>query len=365
MKRENRVAEIFQDEELLRKIIDFIPCPFGISQGEPVDEDILYLNRAFREELGYGYSELPTAREWFNTLYPDPEYRQKVLKDWYDKVEKVRQGGGESVTAIAKLRLKNGEDKWFEINASLLDKYFVVAFKDIDEVYKKKEELQRRNDFKDRILSVLTHDLRAPLAQLGALAELMSVADFSPEQMDGFCKKITNEVKSVSDFINNTAHWASANFGYLNIRKESFDAGELFDEMIKYYGAVAETKNVNLSLNVKPPSVLSTDKEVLRIILRNLISNAVKFTPPGKNVKVTGNSDGSAFRFLVEDEGMGIDPEHLKELKEGRLSSRLGTTREKGLGIGLSICFDMAKRLDARLDFESEPAKGTRAILLV
>lgn len=365
MSGEGRAAEIFQNPDLLRKIGDFIPCPFGISSGDPSNEDILYLNLAFQEQIGYSYLDLPIAKEWFQTLYPDPEYRQKVLNDWYQEMEKAKALGRETVTFTARLRLKNGTDKWFEISGSVMGTYYVFAFKDIDEVYRKREELQRRNDFKDKILSVLTHDLRTPLAQLGALAELLQVTELSSEDKDSFSRKIINEIKSVSDFINNTAHWASANFGYLNINKESFDANELFQEMLEFYGAVAKNKKVGLSLDMSPPCLLSTDKEVLRIILRNLISNAVKFTPPGKNVTVTGGPDNGNFRFLVEDEGAGIDPDHLRDLKEGRLSSKLGTTREKGLGIGLSICFDLAKRLDAKLEFETGPIRGTRAILSV
>ncbi len=365
MNLEARSEEIFKNPDLLRRIGDFVPCPIGISWGDPNQEEIIYLNEAFKEQLGYTYEDIPNANVWFHTVYPDPVYREVVITNWYAEVDKARAAGRDFVTVIARVRLKNGTERWYEIKGSLWEKYFIASYNDIDEVYRQREELQRRNDFKDRVLSVLTHDLRTPLAQLGALAEFMLITELREEEKLAFSQRIINEVKSVSDFINNTAHWASANFGDIDIKKEFFDAAELFREIMVYYGAMAQTKNVNLSVDVKTPSLLSTDKEVLRIILRNLISNAVKFTPPGKNVIISGRLDGSKFRFLVEDEGMGIDPDHLRDLREGRLSSRLGTIREKGLGIGLSICFDMAKRLDAFLDFESEPEKGTKAILLV
>ncbi|WP_167882257.1 PAS domain-containing sensor histidine kinase [Leptospira langatensis] len=351
--------------DLLRKIGDFVPCPFVFSSGEAGSEELLYLNRAFLDQIGYDYEDLSNVQDWFLLAYPDPEYRESKRTDWYSMIKEAKEGGKDTVFVTTQIRLKSGEDKWYEIKCSMWENYFVVAFIDIDEVYRQREELQRRNDFKDRVLSVLTHDLRGPLTQVGSLAELMLITDIAPEDKELFSKKIINELKSVTDFINNTAHWASANFGYLNIKKELFNAEELFSELVSFYGAIAQMKKVGLSLQVKPPSLISTDKEIVKIILRNLISNALKFTPPGKNVIITAGLQDEKFKFQVEDEGMGIDPEHLKDLREGRLSSRLGTIRERGLGIGLSICFDMAKRLDAFLDFESEPSKGTRAILLV
>ncbi|TGK06867.1 PAS domain-containing sensor histidine kinase [Leptospira semungkisensis] len=365
MNLQDNSSDVLNHPDILRKIGDFVPCPFGLSFGEPGQEEVLYLNRAFLDQIGYQYEEITNAQDWFLLAFPDPEYRKKVMDEWYTKVRAAKKEGLDSVFVTVKIRLKNGQDKWFEVKSSLWDNYFVVAFMDIDEVYRQREELQRRNDFKDRVLSVLTHDLRTPLTQVGSLAELMLITDIAPEDKELFAKKIISELKSVTDFINNTAHWASANFGYLNIKKELFDAGELFTEIVSFYGAMAQTKKIGFSLQVKPPSLLSTDKEVLSIILRNLISNALKFTPPGKNVMVTAGLQDEKFKFQVEDQGMGIDPDHLRDLREGRLSSRLGTIRERGLGIGLSICFDMAKRLDAFLDFESEPSKGTRAILLV
>ncbi|TGL60759.1 sensor histidine kinase [Leptospira sarikeiensis] len=365
MNTQDRSQEIFNNPELLRKLGDFIPCPLGLSHGTPGNGDVIYLNRSFLEQIGYNYEDIPNGERWFEAALPDPVYREEFLREWKGRVLKAKEEGRDFATMTVRIRLKNGQDKWFEIKGSAWENYLLVAFLDIDEVYNQREELQRRSDFKDRVLSVLTHDLRTPLAQVSALAELIATTDIDPSEREMFAKKIVNELKSVGHFINNTAHWASANFGYLNIKKEAFDPKELFLEMSSFYGAIAETKKVNLTVEVSSPTIVISDKEILSIILRNLISNAVKFTPPGKKVIVRAHSEDQKYRFSIQDEGGGIDPDHLRDLKEGRLSSKLGTVREKGLGIGLSICFDMAKRLDAFLDFESEPAIGTRAILLV
>lgn len=233
------------------------------------------------------------------------------------------------------------------------------------EIEAQAERLAELNDFKDTTFSVLSHDLRSPVNALTATVEMLDQGIITPEEFAEFKEELNTKLHSVTLLLDNLLFWGRSqmkgeqtyNPEKLNLRRK-----------ILYTIAVAKDAVVQKLITVKesaPEDIyIHADRTQIEMVLRNIISNAVKFTPEGGTITITGKSSGDVGEVIIEDTGVGMTQEQIDKLFDGNPNpSTTGTSGEKGTGIGLHLSYSFIKRNKGNMIVESAPGKGTKFII--
>jgi two-component system, sensor histidine kinase and response regulator len=226
-----------------------------------------------------------------------------------------------------------------------------------------KEELKLINTAKDRMFMVIGHDLRSPVWNLRALIELLKeeqVIDSNPEMKENF-RALSRAVQSVSDLLENLLFWAKSQDGKILFNPGPTDLKYLVIKSIQPYKTWAETKNVFIDFKTEDSACMVTaDENMIQAVIRNLISNAIKYSFNDGKIEISINKADNMSRFSVTDFGRGISAEQITQiLSNAIIPSSKGTGNEPGSGIGLSLCKDFLSKHNAKLMVESTPESGT------
>jgi signal transduction histidine kinase len=226
----------------------------------------------------------------------------------------------------------------------------------------KKIELEKANAGKDMLFSIIGHDLRSPAASLQNVAELISFYNKKgdSEQLNATGTKVVKAAKNINFLLDNLLQWSLSQRGELQIRPEKISLPEMVHEVLEIYRDMAEAKGIQLEVLTSEDLYVLADKNACLTILRNLISNALKFTHAGGCVKILLESKQETVRLCVSDTGTGIPPEMMAmlfELKEQK--STKGTAKEKGTGLGLVLVREMLRLNQGDINISSVAGKGT------
>lgn len=224
---------------------------------------------------------------------------------------------------------------------------------------KKKEELRELNGFKDRLFTIISHDLRSPIAATSQLIDILENQQVGQQEFKTYMGELKETVGHTRELVDNLLHWARTQMNKRVITPSPVDIRQLTDEVLMGIEREAVTKNIRLINEASGEPQPFADGETLRIIIRNLVVNAIKFTRPGDFVKVTTQLADGNFIIGVQDSGIGISREKQDMLRKQIHFTTSGTAREKGSGIGLMICRDLTERNNGRLTFSSEVGIGT------
>ena len=353
-----RLGRHVVNEPTLQSILDFLPYPFIVSECRNGARLNSFVNKKFLEEIGYAPEEMPTIEEWFGLAYPDPEYRLEVKTQWDERIHEARLNGKDSVSLQVQIRNKKGENRWYEVTASTNEPQ-MVAFADIHEVKTREEKLRRLNENRDRILSVLGHDLRGPITHMHILSKMAMSNQISQEDFSKMMAEVNFKAFQTMEFLNTTVVWAKSNFNAIKINLEPVDLQKLIYDVSNLYSQLLELKNVKVTQQLDVNGLVS-DKEILTTVVRNLISNAIKFSlEKGEIIVNTHSLPQDGCRISVTDFGMGMSPEKIKQIESLHYQSSIGTFGEKGLGIGLMLSAELLLKLDSKLKFVSKLDSGT------
>lgn len=220
-------------------------------------------------------------------------------------------------------------------------------------------ELERLNHTKDKLFSVIGHDLRSPITNLSLMLTMLKNEEISQEEFKELIDKLLQQVESTRAIINSLLQWAKTEMSgsSFQIRKIPVNYAE---QVLQQFAEEAKKKNISLTSDLREDLFIIADQDQLEIILRNLISNAIKFTNRNGVVDVSARQAGPAIQLIIRDNGVGIAEEDMKNLfQAGRHISRPGTERERGTGIGLFIAHEMIKTNGGNITVESKKDKGT------
>lgn len=216
---------------------------------------------------------------------------------------------------------------------------------------------------RDRILAVVGHDLRGPAGALQSLTGILAedARSFSPEQLTELSEEINQACRLQLELLNNLLVWGGVQAGH-GRKPVPLEVGAVVADAWKPLASLAAGKRITLSAACPPGLCVMADPALAQTILRNLLANSIKFTRPGGHIEIEGRLLGSGLvEVKVRDDGVGMDPERLRSLFEGLVESSPGTGREKGAGLGLSLCRDLARSAGGDIWLESEPGRGTTA----
>lgn len=230
-------------------------------------------------------------------------------------------------------------------------------------IEEKNEELRKTIAGRDKMYSVIAHDLRSPMASMKMLLNtiMMSVEKdkIDPDIFDmlEMSNKTSEEVLSLLD---NLLKWTKSQLGKLTVIPQKLDISGLADGVVEVMNSVAEVKHIKLIRTDHESFFVYVDIEMIKSILRNLISNAVKFSNPDSEIKVGIKAEDGKVIVSVTDSGKGIKKEDQhKLLKDSTHFTTYGTNSEEGSGLGLLLCRDFARKNGGELWFESEENLGS------
>lgn len=224
---------------------------------------------------------------------------------------------------------------------------------------KQEEELKEANLFKDKVFSVISHDLKSPVSSLTGMLELLKLNTLSKEEKMKIIENLDFALKNTKYLLENILVWANPKLGN-GSQISKFQLYSIVDEIFQLFSIQAKAKKIELISYISPDVKIKTEKNVLRLVLRNLISNALKFTSSGGKIEMNVEMAASDIIISVKDNGIGISESDRNRLFESnRHYSTRGTENEKGTGLGLILCKEFLEKNNGRIWVESQPGKGS------
>jgi len=240
-----------------------------------------------------------------------------------------------------------------------IDRHNQVLYQKNREIEQQKETLNRLNKTKDKLFSVIAHDLRSPLAGLKSIMLLADSEELTPEELKVLLPEINKNLDETSGLLENLLYWARSQMGGERLEKKPVDLKVLIDDTVNLLMPQAKNKGIQLENQVQAPLMAMADENMIYLILRNLISNALKFTKAGGTVRIMAETGKEYLRLAVRDTGIGISPEDQQKLFSNEFFSTTGTDREKGTGLGLVLSKDFVEKHGGTLKVESALKQGS------
>jgi len=229
-----------------------------------------------------------------------------------------------------------------------------------EEIEGQKLDLEEANAMKDKMFSVIAHDLRAPFGQLKMGLMLLEKTNLSEEEQKEIVEMLGRDHENTSALLDNLLKWAITQKGEMIYQPESTDICELIRENIRLFSKQATRKNIRLIYKIPEALFAFFDVNMIQTVLRNLTSNAIKFSKAGDTITVFAKKQKHDICISVADTGIGIPENKLEDLfKKNMHFTTHGTDNEKGSGLGLSLCYDLVTKNKGRIEVLSIVNKGT------
>jgi len=215
---------------------------------------------------------------------------------------------------------------------------------------------------RDKFFSIIAHDLRDPLQFLILAADTLynQYDTVDEEKKKDYIRRFFNCSTQISQLLENLLEWSMSQRGIIKYRPEKLNISQLVHENIELIKERAQKKNISISSYIGDEITAFADKNMINVVIRNLITNGVKFSYPGGEVKIDGIMNDTCVEISVTDSGIGMSAEDAAQLfRVDRNRSGIGTDNEKGSGLGLILCRDFVERNNGMIDVTSEPEKGT------
>jgi signal transduction histidine kinase len=227
---------------------------------------------------------------------------------------------------------------------------------------RKNSELQQLNKFKDRLFAVVSHDLKSPLSAFHTLSSSLSsnIERISKEDLASYVEELSRSSKEVYGMLTNLLEWAITQTGHMPFDPQTINCHALVDDVVQQLSATARMKQLSVKNDVHPQLQAFGDEGMVEIIIRNLKVNALKFTPEGGGINISATAQNESVVFSISDTGIGMrkpDVEKLFQI-DGNVQS-IGSSAEKGTGIGLLLCKELVVKHGGKIWAESEEGKGS------
>jgi PAS domain S-box-containing protein len=343
-----------QERMILRGIIDNLPIFVAMIDGEG---KYIIANKMYEENFFLPISHIEGRH--YSKVLPN---KLTEIHDPY--IEKAIEGN--IVEFTDPIVLPNGQmtysyGKYFPVldtNKKL--KYVTVFVTDISDLKYKELELQRLNDTKDKLFSIISHDLRSPFAQLKGILDLFEKGGISEAELKYFLPEIIKNVNYTSDLLNNLVYWAKSQMSGLHADPEEFNIYKLVANKENLFNKEIKGKDLSFTNQVAQETIVYADKNMIDLVLRNLVANAIKFCEKTDTILVQSEETANGFLIIrVVDTGIGISPQNKKKIFNEANFTTLGTHKEKGTGIGLKLCKEFIEGNGGKIWIDSEEGKGT------
>jgi signal transduction histidine kinase len=255
------------------------------------------------------------------------------------------------------VKLKNSEigaqsEILQEVNSILMQKNELIE--------KQKNDLEEHNKTKDRLFSIIGHDLRSPIASIYSTVALMKIKQMPHVKQQELLAFVQNSLKATLELLENLMLWAKSQEQGIEMKKVETSINSIIQNTIEGVGGVAKEKGVSISFDTDQEYTAMVDSNMIGTVLRNLLTNAIKFSHEGGGVEVSVKPQNDRLRISVLDHGVGMDKETITKVFNGKehFSTR-GTHKERGAGLGLVLVHSFIEKHGGALVVESEVGKGS------
>jgi signal transduction histidine kinase len=229
-----------------------------------------------------------------------------------------------------------------------------------EELDKQTQQLATLNHTKDKLFAIVGHDLKSPINSLKGLLSLVTSQNVTPAEFVELTTHLQQNVEHIHFTMNNLLHWANAQMQGIETIPQKTALYELAQENIDLFENIAQNKQITLQHFILPEATVWADTDQINLVFRNLISNALKFTPKGGKISLQQQNGNDFYQISVTDTGIGISEEVQAKLFQPHTHlSTQGTAGEKGTGLGLLLCKDFIENNHGKIWVESQPKQGT------
>ena len=223
-------------------------------------------------------------------------------------------------------------------------------------------QLEKLNTDKDRFISILGHDLRSPFNSLLGLSEILKkdIRKFDIDEIEKIANGINISARNAYNLLDDLLLWARAQQDNVAFKPQNLSLTDVCNDVLKTLNPTADAKNIAINCSKADHQNVFADSDMLRTVLRNLVSNAIKFTNLGGTINISAAQNSENITIAVSDNGIGIAPDDLSKLFDiSQVHSTTGTAKEKGTGLGLLICKEFVEKHQGKIWIESEEGKGS------
>jgi len=362
-KRKEAEKELFESEQRYRCLIETANEGIIVAKSRK----LVFVNPMMLEFTGYTEEEM-LSQEFLEFVYNE---------DW-DLVlnNQSKRLNGEIADPRYQLRIvtKNKSIKWFDMSGVKIEwkgepatMNFVTDIterKRVEaEIAFKNEELLRLNSEKDKFFSIIAHDLRGPFGGFLGLTQIMAnqLADLTMDELQQIAISMKNSATNLSNLLENLLEWSLVHQGLMPFDPKILKLRPIADESISIMQEPAKSKDIEIINYISDDIMVFVDSNLLQTVIRNLVSNAVKFTPKGGNIKLySKTTDERNVEISIQDSGIGISPIMLNQLfRLDSKTNRNGTEGESSSGLGLLLCKGFVEKHGGKLWAESKEGEGS------
>jgi len=333
------------------------------------DKNFIFSNDYFLEMFGYNSTE---ELKSINILeFTHPDFSGITQKN----IEALLKKEIESFHISKKFIRKDGSEFWGDAFVSPIlsetGEVIQIAGMLIDSTVRKRMELQMKknekvlkelNKTKDKLFSIIAHDIKNPFNVILGYSNLLSnnFYDFKQEELKGFADKIMNAGENVYKLLDDLLVWAKSQMGQLKVVPSAIDMHNIARDIFNHFAVLANHKNLELVNDIPENTLIYADYEMIRFVFRNLVHNAIKFTPEKGRISFSSRINNDKCIIEVSDTGIGIKEEKLGSMFEMLdIMEDRNTNDGKGTGLGLYLSKDMVTKNKGTIEVESTVDKGT------
>ncbi|MCU0437112.1 MAG: PAS domain-containing sensor histidine kinase [Raineya sp.] len=341
-----------KNDSLFDEIINLLPNPViidAIDNGVPAT---IYCNKKFIDLIGYTSEEIKNHKE--THYYYFNQIKSHVFRE-----------GEEPIETKIWVRCKDGKRRLFHVAFTLWRKNILISL--LTDITDKELflEMEKLNKLKDRLISIMAHDIRNPLATLQGLLDVLNEDDISPEQFKELVPEINQQIDQVRHLLDNVLNWIKNQLNRNTTKPQILQLNKIIDSVGLLFTQDFKHKNIHFSYDISPNLYVYADKDMLELTLRNLISNAIKFTNHGGQILILAQKQENHIKVKVQDNGVGLNQEKIHKILNGEFVSHTGTNREIGTGLGLNLCIEFIKMNNGSMEIHSEEGKGSEFIFFI
>ena len=369
------ITERKRAEEALRKSEERFSLAMEAAKDGLWDWDVrtnnVYYSPGYAGMLGYETTEVPGhLKSWIDLLHP--EDKEKAIKASKDCIE----NRVESFAVEFRMQAKNGDWKWIlgrgravSRDTSGKARRIIGTHTDITErkqteekIRTINEQLQQVNAEKDKLFSIIAHDLRSPIAGLMTSTDLIAnQLDIFPEKDLRFlAMELHKNAKNSFELLEDLLQWARMNQGGISYAPTYRSLEDMVNMGLPMAQDLAKSKEILLRMDIFPDLTVRVDQPMIKTVIRNILFNAIKFTPRGGEIVISAHREGQNVTMAIQDNGIGMNEQVLSSIFTlVKDKCQLGTEGEKGTGLGLVLCKQFIEQHGGVIWVESVPGKGT------
>ena len=241
----------------------------------------------------------------------------------------------------------------------LIERYKRLNFVQREELVTARKKMGEMNSMKSKLISILSHDLNSPLNTLRGLLNLNERGMLTPEELKENCGKVGKSVDGILYLLQNLLRWSKSQLQGFKPEPEKIEARKVADDVFYSLESLSAEKNIKLLNKVDENIIFLVDREMIKLVVRNILTNSIKFSHPDSSIVIASKNNTTHCTLSIQDSGVGMTQEEMENLFSVKKLSKPGTQNESGTGIGLMLTKEFIEIMGGTISVDSEIGKGS------